>query len=343
MHVITPELASFEGVVLPPERVHQYRRGGGGRGQFAEARWVADRARELAADITHLHSLFFVHPLFFAFWNALGGRIRNLCVSVWGSDIVPAAPEKELGLRDGLSKRLLLSQAAAITATSEFLAEETVRLAGGARVRVVPFGVDLTEFSPGRRRAHNGTRICSVKQLGAKYGPDHLLEAFRSLASEFPDVSLVFAGDGPMRKDLSRSAAELGLGGRVEFLGAVPASKVPEVLSEADILAMPSVCAEAFGVAAVEAEAMGIPVVATRVGGIPEAVRDGETGLLVPPADQPALAAALGRLVRDRGLRERLGEAGRKFVVERYDIRANASEMEAVYKEVVNAGPEGKA
>nr|MDA8132424.1 glycosyltransferase [Elusimicrobiota bacterium] len=104
VHVITPELASFEGVVLPPERVHQYRRGGGGRGQFAEARWVADRARELAADITHLHSLFFVHPLFFAFWNALGGRIRNLCVSVWGSDIVPAAPEKELGLRDGLSK-----------------------------------------------------------------------------------------------------------------------------------------------------------------------------------------------------------------------------------------------
>ncbi len=343
VHVVTPELASFEGIVLPPERVHQYRRGAGTLGLLAEARRVVGAARALNADITHVHSLFFVHPFFFSFWNAAGGRVRNLCVSVWGSDVVPAAPGKKLGLKDRLSKRVLLSQAAAVTATSAFLARAAAGLAGATEVRVVPFGVDLAAFSPARRRAHSGTRICFVKHLSEKYGPDHLVRAFGAVAGDFPDAALFLAGDGPMREALSRLVLELGLGDRVKFLGEIPPFRVPELLAEADILAMPSVCAEAFGVAAVEAEAMGIPVVASRVGGVPEAVLDGETGILVPPADPPALAAALRRLLSDPALRARLGEAGRKFAAGRYDIRASAAGMEAVYEEVLNAGPERKA
>ncbi len=92
---------------------------------------------------------------------------------------------------------------------------------------------------------------------------------------------------------------------------------------------------EGFGVAALEAEAMEVPVVASRIHGIPDVVLDGETGLLVPPRDRQALAAALDRLASDGGLRRRLGHAGRAFVAEHYSWEDNVAQMEALYEEAM--------
>ena len=123
-----------------------------------------------------------------------------------------------------------------------------------------------------------------------------------------PGVSLVVVGDGPDRAALERQSAELGLGGRVQFLGARSREDVLRVLHAADAALLSSRW-ENFPHLVVEALAVGTPVIATAVGGVPEVVRDGENGLLVPAGDPDALAGAIRRLLEDDELRGRLARA----------------------------------
>jgi glycosyltransferase involved in cell wall biosynthesis len=123
-----------------------------------------------------------------------------------------------------------------------------------------------------------------------------------------PAARLVLLGDGPDRGSLEARAREAGLDGRVEFRGARPRADVLRALAGADAALLPSEW-ENLPHAAIEALAVGTPVVATAVGGVPEIVRDGENGLLVPPRDAGALAAAIERVVGDRRFRNRLAKA----------------------------------
>src|SRR5206468_1411959 len=128
--------------------------------------------------------------------------------------------------------------------------------------------------------------------------------AFEALR-EVDGVRLMVVGDGPERLELESAAARLGLDGRVEFAGARSRADVLRLLAGSTALVLPSAW-ENLPHAAVEALAVGTPVVATAVGGVPEVVHDGENGLLVPPNDPIALAAALRRVVSEPGLRDRL-------------------------------------
>jgi glycosyltransferase involved in cell wall biosynthesis len=120
-------------------------------------------------------------------------------------------------------------------------------------------------------------------------------------------------GDGPERAALEAAAATA----QVELLG--ERGDVPEQLAASDVFVLSS-RSEGMPMSILEAMAAGLPVVASAVGGIPEIVRDGETGLLVPPGDADALAAALGRLLDDDGLRRRLGAAGRERALDEFDV-----------------------
>jgi glycosyltransferase involved in cell wall biosynthesis len=131
--------------------------------------------------------------------------------------------------------------------------------------------------------------------------------AFEALASA-PGVDLLVAGDGDQRAVLERDVRELGLGGRVRFVGALPREKVVELFTAADASVLSSSW-ENFPHTVVEALAVGTPVIATATGGVAEVVRDGENGLLVPPGDVDALGAAIRRFVDDSELRERLRAA----------------------------------
>jgi glycosyltransferase involved in cell wall biosynthesis len=146
-----------------------------------------------------------------------------------------------------------------------------------------------------------------VCRLMAQKGVTHGIAAFAMIASSFPSAMLFVAGDGPDRPKLEREVRARGLGERVRFLGWRADSG--RILSALDLLMAPSL-SEGFGLAALEAMARGVPVLATRAGAIPEVVVDGETGLLVPPADVEALSAGLTRLLSDPMLRARLGAAG---------------------------------
>jgi glycosyltransferase involved in cell wall biosynthesis len=279
--------------------------------------------RDLRPDILHA-----LHLTSYGFLSVLCD-VHPTLVSVWGTDVLEAP---RLSPFHYFITRFALRRADHITATGLHLAEAATRYApAGKPVTVVPYGVDLREFRPRPREARSEVVIGAVARLSKEKGLHSLLEAFAIVARRRAEARLVLAGDGPERRRLERLAARLGLGERVRFLGEVPHEEVPQVLQGLDIFAMPSTY-EGFGVAALEAEAMEVPVIASRIHGIPDVVVDGETGLLAPPRDHKALAAALDRLASDADLRRRLGRAGRAFVAEHYSWEENTAQMEALYR-----------
>jgi glycosyltransferase involved in cell wall biosynthesis len=173
---------------------------------------------------------------------------------------------------------------------------------------VVPLGIDLDRFAAARPAlAKDGPIVGNVARLAPQKDHATLLEAARLLG----DVRFVIVGDGELRTELERRADGLP----VELTGA--RDDVPELLASFDVFAFPSLF-EGLCLAVIEAQAAGVPVVATPVGGIRETVVDGETGLLVPPRDPAALAAAIRRLLDDPDLARRLADEARRRVRERF-------------------------
>ncbi|MDQ2982480.1 MAG: glycosyltransferase [Actinomycetota bacterium] len=140
-----------------------------------------------------------------------------------------------------------------------------------------------------------------------------LLEALAVLAERRPKLRALLVGVGPLEDDLRRQVRERGLGHVALVTGR--RMDAHDIIAAADVFVLTS-RTEAMPLALLEAMALGRAVVSTNVGGIKDAISDGQTGLLVPPADAPALAAALGRVLDDRALRRRLGEHAQRFVRE---------------------------
>jgi glycosyltransferase involved in cell wall biosynthesis len=197
---------------------------------------------------------------------------------------------------------------------------------------VVLNGIDLERFPPVPFRAR--PRIVSVGSLTPHKGHRFLLEAVGRLAGRWPELEVVLVGEGSERPDLTMQAGRLGLAQRVRFTGAL--ADVRSELAPGGIFVLPSARREGLGIALLEAMATGLPVVATRCGGIGEVVT-GEIGLLVEPGDVPALAEAIEGLLTDPARAERLAEAGRKRVVERFSLEHSVRALLALYDEVSHA------
>ncbi|HEY0605688.1 MAG TPA: glycosyltransferase [Herpetosiphonaceae bacterium] len=275
----------------------------------------------LRPDVVHLHSL--PVPAAVPFLRPL----RQLVVSSWGSDVVQRDPRKT---------RLypyLLSHAAQLTATSHYLAAITASYLRSPRaISVIPFGIDPQRFRPAPEPAP-GKRIGTLRHLESNYGIDVLIEAVPLLLQFDPQIRIEIGGAGSLRSAFEQRIHELGIGEQVTLRGRIDHAEVPGFLRSFALFAMPS-RAEAFGVAALEAQACGLPVVASSVGGLPEVVRDGETGLLVPPEQPQALAEALLALIADPQRRVQMGAVGREWVRARYDWQTNVEQMLEVYRQV---------
>jgi glycosyltransferase involved in cell wall biosynthesis len=148
----------------------------------------------------------------------------------------------------------------------------------------------------------------STLAFAGRLGPQKALEVALSALADVPEVALALAGDGPDRAALEARAVELGIAGRVWFVGSVPRETVLRLFRAADASVLPSAW-ENFPHTVVESLAVGCPVIASAVGGVPEVVRDGQNGLLVAPNDPAALAAAISRFFSDAELRARLSAA----------------------------------
>ncbi len=168
----------------------------------------------------------------------------------------------------------------------------------------------------------DGSRLAFAGRLIRKKGVDVLLAAIGLLGARFPRLHLSIAGEGDERPALEAEVARLGLAGRITFAGRLAHDAVYPFLAAADVVVMPSRI-EPFGLVALEAALMKRPVIASAVDGLPEVVLHGETGLLVPPDDPPALAAAIAHLIADPMRAGALGAAARQraeahFAWERY-------------------------
>ena len=302
---------------------------------FLNAAQVRKTISKLRPDIVHVHSFDYIHPLFLAIQFILKSTPAKIVISTWGTDVI--STEGELSGWDKLSKRLLLSRAAKITATSQFLASRTAGLTNESNpIHVIPFGVDCQMFKPVSKdvsRQHNNIRISFIKHLNPKYGPDYLVKSMALILAKHKNAELIMAGAGEMRNGLIQLAKSLSIADQINFIGPIPHQHVPLLLRQTDIFAMPS-NSESFGVAAVEAQAMGIPVVATNVGGIPEVVIHGVTGILVDPKNEQQLADAIMTLIENPELRMKIGKAGRQHVLDKYDWNANVTAMEKLYMDI---------
>jgi glycosyltransferase involved in cell wall biosynthesis len=174
-----------------------------------------------------------------------------------------------------------------------------------------------------------------VARLNEIKRQDLLMRAFATVRPEFPDAHLLLVGDGPARNELGELSARLGLAACVHFAGYQ--AQPNRFLQAMDVFVLPSRL-EGMPLAILEAWAARLPVVASRVGGVPKVVKDGETGLLFESGDQPALEAALRRVLGDRELARRLGIAGRKRVEADYDTRRMLAEYQRLYLEVLHSG-----
>ncbi len=202
-------------------------------------------------------------------------------------------------------------------------------------------GVDLGRFRPDPAAAEPGL-VLHVGRLVEKKGTAGLLRAFAGLARERPQARLAVIGEGPLSPSLKALAAALGLADRVRFLGPLPHEQVDGWMRRAWVLAAPSVTAgdgdaEGLPNVLVEAAASGLPAVGTRHAGIPETIEDGETGLVVPERDEPALAQALGGILDSADLRGRLAAAARSLAESRFDAERQARRLEAHYDRLLAA------
>jgi glycosyltransferase involved in cell wall biosynthesis len=208
-----------------------------------------------------------------------------------------------------------------------------------SKMTVVPVGVDHTVFRPLDDAAVVPGRlmVTSSSDVPMK-GLVPLLEAVAKLRTE-REVELVVVGKPHAGGRVDRAIARLGLESVVRCVSGISDAQLAREYGQAEVAVVPSLY-EGFSLPAVEAMACGVPVVATTGGALPEVVgRDGETGLLVPPNDPGALAAAIGRLLDDRELRDRLGEAGRQRVLHRFTWQVTAKGTAECYSAVMAGRP----
>ena len=203
------------------------------------------------------------------------------------------------------------------------------------RIVNIANGIDFARFpAPDGTNVPRRRVITTVANLRPGKGHDVLLKAAMRVIRRVPDARFQIVGDGARRQDLERQAAAFRISGQVSFLG--HRDDVPAVLQQSDLFAFPSFM-EASPNAVIEAMAAGLPIVASNVGGIPEVIEHERSGLLVPPGDDRALAAAILRLVEHPDLASRLGEAARHAVEARFSFDRMVGEFEELFLHELSA------
>src|SRR5882724_1150494 len=243
-------------------------------------------------------------------------------------------------------RRALVYRLADRVITSGEAVAAIVRGAGVPADRVVAIGpgLDTARFHPNVSGAGvreelglRGTAVGLVANIRGSKGHEYFLEAARTVLAERPDARFLIVGDGIGFEDVQRRVKELSLEPRVLMTGF--RRDVPEVMAALDVLVLPSIRSEAMSQVIPQALAVGTPVVGTAVGGTPELVRDGETGRLVPPADAPALAAAILDLLGDPERARALARRGQALVLARHSIDAAMARTLEVYEAVRASRP----
>ena len=287
-------------------------------------------ANELPPAVTHIHAHFLHTP----------ASVARYAAHLTGLRWTGSAHAKDIWTTPRWEKREKLADAAWVVTCTAVNQAELDALAPG-KVELVRHGLDLAEFPPppARPPAVERTRtvrrpeitIVSVGRAVEKKGYPDLIEALARLPAEL-GWRFVHVGGGPQIAALRRLAARAGIAERIEWAGALARPELLARLRAADVFVLASRIArdgdrDGLPNVLLEAQSQRLPCVATRVSAIPELIEDEATGLLAPPGDPPALAAAIERLLRDRALRDRLGAAGERRVRTAFSSVAGADRL----------------
>jgi len=285
-------------------------------------------ADELPRDVGRLHAHFLHTPASVARYAAILTGLQWTC----------SAHAKDIWTTPEWEKREKLADMAWLVTCTDAGREHLAALAPSAeKVALVYHGLDLTRFAsqPPPHAASKTPVILSVGRAVEKKGFDDLLAALAALPSA-RDWRFVHVGGGPLLPALKRQAEQAGIAARIEWRGALPQDEVLRLYREADLFVLPSRVAgngdrDGLPNVLMEAQSQGLACISTRVSGIPELITDGETGVLVPSGDVPALAHAIESLLADPPARARLGEAGRARIATHFSHAAGIDILAAKF------------
>ena len=286
-------------------------------------------------DVLHLHV---PHPVGMLAY-LMSRKPRHALVVTHHSDIV-----KQARLRSALAPlfRSVMSRAGAVISTSErYLASSAELVPYRAKVRVIPYGIDLSAFTPSLRESakaqeirarYRGPLLLAAGRLIYYKGFDVLLDAMKAVRGH-----LLLVGDGPLREELTSQARRNGIHERVTFVGNVPNAEMGAYYGAADLFVLPSVArSEAFGIVQIEAMASGLQVVNTALAsGVPGVSLDGVTGSTVEPNNPSVLAEALTGLLDDPDRRARFAVAARERAMEFFTSRRMVADTLALYQSLL--------
>lgn len=289
---------------------------------FPKSVHIARRLQEQR--IGHVHCHFATHPAVAGFIiQRLGGIPFSF--TAHGSDLH----------RDRRGLCMKLAEAKLGVTVSRFNLRVMTDECGSdaaSKIEIIRAGLDVEEFRPSSSASARPLRILSIGTLHEVKGQAHLIDACARLAEARIEFSCHFIGEGPDRQALAKRIADHGLQHQVKLEGPKTGAEVKAELRRATVFVAPSVPSrdgrrEGLPVVLMEAMSSGVPVVASDLSGIPELVDDEVTGLLVPPGDSDAIAAALLRLDADPELRVRLAAEGRAKVVREFDLDQNVRSL----------------
>jgi len=199
------------------------------------------------------------------------------------------------------------------------------------KLEIAPLGVDTSLFRPESFRQYSSTfNILCVGRLVPAKGQQVLVTALGILVKQGYRIELCLVGDGPDMKKLKKEVVRCGLDSQIVFRGSLNQDEVLKAYKKADFFALASF-SEGIPVALMEAMSMEIPCIATHIAGIPELIRHGIDGLLVPPVNAEEIASSIANLINNPDLRKKLGKAGRKRVLEKYEQDRNVEHLGNIF------------
>jgi glycosyltransferase involved in cell wall biosynthesis len=242
-----------------------------------------------------------------------------------------------------IMNRILSKITDKIVAVSEDVKEDIIRYdrIDPSKLQVIPNGIDVERFNPEKNTSNirkefpleeDDIVIGFIGRIVPAKGLEYLLNALPYLKEEFKSIKLLIIGEGSLVEKLKEKAKKNNIFDNILFTGV--RRDIPEILASIDIFVMPST-AEGLPNSLLEAMAMGKPVVATEVGGIPELIKNGRSGLLVPPKNPEALATAIRDLISNDQLAAKMGQAARNFVMNNHSIVKIAQKWQTLYLSIL--------
>lgn len=238
----------------------------------------------------------------------------------------------------------VFATAQGITCNTTFTADKVASYgADRNKISILPVGLHMKEY-PNLKHdsalSTQGIQLLTVARLAEKKGHTWTLKALAQLKDEYPILTYHVIGDGPLKEALAQEADKLGIKENVIFHGVLMKEKIMPLYAECDIFILSSITAangdmEGQGLVLQEAQAVGLPVVSTLHNGIPDGVIEGKTGYLVPEKDADTLAQRLKDLIENPAQRYKMGQAGRSFVQQNYDIPVLSRQLIDIYKKIV--------